>query len=181
LEGTVRARLTWDFLAAAVAMLLLTAAGDVARAQVVAFGASVVMGYGVAPADAYPAQLEAMLRARGVSVSVRNAGVYGDTSQAMLARLDRNIPPGTKVVVLDTSGELLNNYVAGISQEQGQTDIATMTARLTARRIVVIPESTRDIPPNLRQPDGKHLTSEGNRVVAARLLDSVIQALRSAG
>jgi acyl-CoA thioesterase I len=165
---------------AAAATLIFFVLSAAAQAQVVAFGASNVEGHGVAPAQAYPAQLEAMLRARGINVTVKNAGVYGDTSQAMLARLDRDIPPGTKVVILDTSGELLNDYVAGISQAQGQADIATMTQRLEARHIIVIPESTQDIPPNLRQPDGKHLTPQGHNVVAARLIDSVVQALRSA-
>jgi acyl-CoA thioesterase I len=176
----MRERQSRGFLAAAIAALIIFAVCTTAEAQVVAFGASNVMGYGVAPTQAYPAQLEAMLRARGLSVTVRNAGVYGDTSQGMLARLDRDIPQGTKVVVLDTSGELLNDYLAGISQAQGEADIAAMTQRLTARHIVVIPESTQDIPPNLRQPDGKHLTPQGHTVVATRLVDSVAQALRSA-
>ncbi len=158
-------------------LLFLLTAPSVARAQVVAFGASNVEGHGVPRAQAYPAQLEAMLRAKGLKVRVRNAGVYGDTSAAMLARLDQAIPRGSKVVILDTSGELLNNYVHGISESQGQADIATMTSRLQARGAVVIPESTQDIPMSQRQPDGKHLTPEGYRVVAARLLDPVMRAL----
>ena len=173
--------LTRGMLAIGAAAVFCLTAGGVARAQIVAFGASNVLGWGVPPADAYPAQLEAMLRAKGMNVSVRNAGIYGDTSQGMLARLDRDIPPGSKIVILDTSGELLNDYVQGISQAQGQADIAAMTARLTARHIVVIPESTQDLPPSDRQPDGKHLTPEGHRIVAARLLDSVIRALRGGG
>jgi len=160
-----------------VGLLFLATAPEVALAQVVAFGASNVEGHGVPRAQAYPAQLEAMLRARGLKVRVKNAGVYGDTSAAMLARLDRAVPQGSKVVILDTSGELLNNYMQGISESQGQADIATMTSRLQARGVVVIPESTQDIPMDQRQPDGKHLTPEGYRVVAARLLDPVMRAL----
>jgi acyl-CoA thioesterase-1 len=157
--------------------LFLLAAPNAARAQVVAFGASNVEGHGVPRAQAYPAQLEAMLRAKGLKARVKNAGVYGDTSAAMLARLDQAIPRGSKVVILDTSGELLNNYVHGISESQGQADIATMTSRLQARGVVVIPESTQDIPMSERQPDGKHLTPEGHRVVATRLVDPVVRAL----
>jgi len=157
----------------------MLASTDMAGAQVVAFGASVVMGYGGPPSQAYPAQLEAMLRARGINVTIKNAGIYDDTSTGMLARLDRDIPPGTTVVILDTSGELLNDRFHGISEAQGQADIATMTARLTARHIAVVPESTADIPPNLRLPDHMHLTPEGNRLVATRLVDSVVQGLGS--
>jgi acyl-CoA thioesterase-1 len=161
----------------AVAAFVMLASTDMAGAQVVAFGASVVMGYGGPPSQAYPAQLEAMLRARGINVTIKNAGIYDDTSTGMLARLDRDIPPGTTVVILDTSGELLNDRFHGINEAQGQADIATMTARLTARHIAVVPESTADIPPNLRLPDHMHLTPEGNRLVATRLVDSVVQAL----
>jgi acyl-CoA thioesterase-1 len=158
-------------------MLTTLALTGTAWAQVVAFGASVVQGYGVEPSQAYPAQLEAMLRARGINVTVKNAGVYGDTSAAMITRLGRDIPAGTKVVILDTSGELLNDYVAGISQAQGKADIATMTAALTARHSIVIPESTADLPMSDRLPDLKHLSREGHRIVAARLVDSVARAL----
>jgi acyl-CoA thioesterase-1 len=158
-------------------LLFLMTAPSAVRAQVVAFGASNVEGHGLPRSQAYAAQLEGMLRAKGLKVHVKNAGVYGDTSAAMLARMDRAIPRDTKVVILDTSGELLNNYMHGISESQGQADIATMTSRLEGRGIVVIPESTQDIAMDLRQPDGKHLTPEGHRVVAARLVDPVARAL----
>ena len=46
-----------------------------AQAQVVALGASNTAGKGVAPQEAYPAQLEAMLRAKGYSGHVVNAGL----------------------------------------------------------------------------------------------------------
>ncbi len=162
------------------ALLLATTPGA-AFAQVVAFGASVVSGYGVPRSAAYPEQLEAMLRAKGLKVTVKNAGVFGDTSARMLARLNAAIPPKTKVVILDTSGELLNNRVHGIPDQQGQSDIALMTSRLEARGIVVIPESTADLPMSVRQNDGMHLTEEGHREVAARLVDAVIRALGQGG
>jgi acyl-CoA thioesterase I len=59
-----------------------------AQAQVVALGASNTAGKGVAPQESYPAQLEAMLRAKGYSGHVVNAGLNGDTTAGMLARLD---------------------------------------------------------------------------------------------
>ncbi|MBV9150897.1 MAG: esterase, partial [Alphaproteobacteria bacterium] len=51
-----------------------------ARAQVVALGASNTVGMGVRPQEAYPAQLEAMLRAKGYNGRVVNAGISGDTT-----------------------------------------------------------------------------------------------------
>ncbi len=60
-------------------------------ATIVAIGASNTYGKGVARNQAYPAQLEAILRAKGASVRVVNAGINGDTTESMLARLDRAV------------------------------------------------------------------------------------------
>lgn len=51
-----------------------------ANAQIVALGASNVAGKGVDSSEAYPAQLERLLAARGYHVHVANAGVSGDTN-----------------------------------------------------------------------------------------------------
>jgi hypothetical protein len=83
-----------------------------AQAQVVAIGASNVSGLGVSSSDAFPAQLETMLREKGYSVRVINAGVPGDGTQQMLARFDSAIPGGTRVVILDVGGGLWNNAPA---------------------------------------------------------------------
>ena len=61
---------------------------DIAQAQIVAIGASNVAGRGVSSSDAWPAQLEGMLAAKGRNVHVTNAGISGDTNAGMLARLD---------------------------------------------------------------------------------------------
>jgi acyl-CoA thioesterase-1 len=148
-----------------------------AEAQIVAFGASQVAGTGVGQGEAFPAQLEAMLKAKGYNVSIANAGVYGSTTSDMLGRVDSAVPSGTTLVILDTSGPYLNNYIQGISQAQGRSEMAAVSARLKARGIKVIPESTSDISPRYRQADGKHLTTEGHRIVAARLLPQVTRAL----
>jgi acyl-CoA thioesterase-1 len=54
---------------------------------VIAFGDSLYAGYGVAPAESFPAELEKALKERGLAVKVINAGVSGDTSAAGLRRL----------------------------------------------------------------------------------------------
>ena len=47
---------------------------------IVALGDSLTAGYGLAPGESFPEQLEAALRARGHDVTVANAGVSGDTA-----------------------------------------------------------------------------------------------------
>src|SRR5947199_3817555 len=82
----------------------LLCSGATAQAQIVAIGASNVAGRGVSSSDAWPAQLEGMLIAKGRNVHVTNAGISGDTNAGMLARLDSAVPQGTKVVLLDRLG-----------------------------------------------------------------------------
>src|SRR5258706_13227344 len=67
-------------------------------ATIVALGASNTYGKGVARNQAYPAQLEAILRAKGSNVPAGNAGINGGTTERMLGRLDRAAPNGTRVV-----------------------------------------------------------------------------------
>ena len=61
---------------------------------IVAFGSSSTEGAGAsAPGRAYPARLEALLRAHwpGVALTLLNRGAGGQTIDAMLARLDRDV------------------------------------------------------------------------------------------
>ena len=70
-------------LSSLIAVALFTiAAGpaSAATAQIVAFGASNTAGYGVGSDQAWPARLEAMLRAKGYQATVANAGISGDTN-----------------------------------------------------------------------------------------------------
>jgi acyl-CoA thioesterase-1 len=66
----------------------------------VALGDSNTAGFGIARDQAFPAHLERMLRTTGHDVQVWNAGVAGDTFENMLARLDRYVPKGMKIVIL---------------------------------------------------------------------------------
>lgn len=150
---------------------------DAALAQVVAFGASNVSGYGVAEREAFPAQLQALLRARGLDIVVLNAGAFGNTTTDLRNRASSDIPQGTKVVILDVSGPYFNNSSKGVSEAQGHADIAAIEGGLGARGIKVIEESARAITRQHHQTDGVHLTAEGHRLLAVSLLPKVLRAL----
>src|SRR4051812_14097906 len=47
--------------------------------RIVVLGDSLVAGYEIAARDAFPAKLEAALKAKGHAVVIENAGVSGDT------------------------------------------------------------------------------------------------------
>jgi len=156
-------------------LFCLCASLGAANAQIVAIGASNVAGKGVSSSEAYPAQLERLLVAKGYHVHILNAGVSGDTNEGMLARLDSAVPDGTKIVILDVLGGTFN---ARRKTSSNQTEaLRTIEARLRARHIKIVPASTKGL--KYRQVDGIHLTVEGHAAMAARLLPSVIRALHS--
>ncbi len=70
-------------------VFLLAPAAVAADIRIVAFGDSLTKGYNLPPTQAFPAQFERALRAKGYGVTVLNAGVSGNTTASGLARLDR--------------------------------------------------------------------------------------------
>lgn len=55
---------------------------------ILALGDSLTIGYGLPEWDSYPSQLEKKLRGLGYNYRLQNAGVSGDTSAGLLARMD---------------------------------------------------------------------------------------------
>lgn len=159
--------------------LLLTAIVAVAcpaSAQVVCLGASNTAGKGVSPQQAYPAQLEVMLRARHYSGRVDNAGISGDTTWGMLNRLERAVPVGTRVVILQPGG---NDERRGAGAWR-DTNISQIVEQLRTRQVAVIMLENQLIGALQRQgygSDGQHLSAEGYRLLAAQLLPQVATAL----
>ena len=147
-----------------------------AQAQIVAIGASNVAGKGVSSSDAWPAQLEGMLAAKGRSVHVTNAGISGDTNAGMLARLDSAVPAGTKIVLLDKRGGGWNGRRLG--QGSQDAELAAIEAKLRSRGIRVIPMWWSAALRQYLQPDGIHFTPEGHRLVASNMLPAVAAAVR---
>ena len=92
------------------ALGIFSAVGVAHAATVVALGASNTYGMGVSRSEAYPAQLQALLRARGLNVQIINAGINGDTTAGILARLDQAVPRGTSVVVFQPGGNDLRQH-----------------------------------------------------------------------
>jgi len=92
---------------------LFSTAPALAEVRIVALGDSGIRGKGLPESQAYPAQLEAALRARGHQVTVANQGVNGDTTAGVLARLDSAVPPGTNIVILKIGiNDLVNRHVS---------------------------------------------------------------------
>lgn len=157
---------------------------DVAEAaQVVALGASNTFGRGrgahhdgVPPGQAFPAQLQHMLNASGCHVSVRNAGIPGDTTTGMLHRLPGLLGPDTRVLIIQPGGN------DGRRGQEGNVsgNLAAMRAIAAQHKVTVVMMGG-----NLaaiageqnRMPDGQHFNAQGHAAFARYLLGPV----RSAG
>jgi acyl-CoA thioesterase I len=122
---------------AAVFALVAPGAGGAAERPVklVALGDSLTAGYGL-PADAaFPAQLAKALQAKGIAVSIANAGVSGDTAGGGLARLAWSVPEGTEGVILELGA---NDMLRGIDPKVTQAALGQILDKLAARRIPVL-------------------------------------------
>ena len=150
-------------------------AASLAHAQVVAIGASNTAGSGfgdgVSEREAYPALLEKMLRARGLSVTVKNAGVAGITAGMMLGSLNSVIDSGTRVAIIDPAW---NEMRLGGSRLDVQRNIAEMSRRLRARGIKVVQRWPH---PDAQSMNG-HPSATSHAILAASLLPQVMAALR---
>ncbi|GAB4071125.1 arylesterase [Ancylobacter sonchi] len=123
-------------LALVLVVLLLPALGAQAQTlRIVALGDSLTSGYRLAGGEAFPARLQAALRARGHDVTVVNAGVSGDTAGAGLARLNRAVPPGTQGVILELGA---NDALRGLDPAETEAALDAILSRLRARGIAVL-------------------------------------------
>ena len=119
--------------------MIAAIAGTRARAagplRLVSLGDSLSAGYLLPARDAFPAVLEAALRARGHAVTIENAGVSGDTATGGLERLDWSVSEGTHGVILELGA---NDALRGIDPAITEKALDEIIARLKARRIGVL-------------------------------------------
>jgi acyl-CoA thioesterase-1 len=105
---------------------------------VIAFGDSLYAGYRLGPKDGFAPQLQAALRARGLAVSVLNAGVSGDTSSAGKARLAfvlDNAPQPPVLVILGLGG---NDMLRGTKPAETRANLTEMLDELNRRKIPAV-------------------------------------------
>ena len=173
----------------ALVFVLLSLPVSAAPVKIVALGDSATAGWLVAKKDAYPAELERQLRAKGHDVAVRNAGVNGDTSAGALKRLDLAVDPDTNIVLVEVGTNDLRLRVAPSKMRANVTEIVRT---LQKRRIAVLliglgsldlsdvaraaqtPYAQFKLPPGkYRARDGAHFNAEGYRIVVRRMLPQV--------
>ncbi|TAU85701.1 arylesterase [Rhizobium leguminosarum] len=123
-----------QFTVIAVSLILATAA-NARTINLVGFGDSLMAGYQLPPGDGYPEKLQAALKAKGLDVTIANAGVSGDTTTGGLARIDWSVPDGTDGVILELGA---NDALRGIPPEESEKNLDQMIIRLKERGIAVL-------------------------------------------
>lgn len=137
--------------------------------RIVAIGASNTQGFYIGKDNAYPAQLQQLLKQKGIDAEVTNAGVPFDTTSAMLRRIDEDVPKGTDIAILQPGA---NDRRFFVSKEQRAANLAEMERKLKARGIRVVTYD-EDIPLKYYTFDFIHLTREGHTMIANWLLPRV--------
>ena len=96
------------------------AAASTRPTRIVVLGDSLAAGFQLKASDAFPAQLERALRARGHSVEIINAGVSGDTTAGGLERLKWAVPEATDAVILELGA---NDALRGLDPAQARANL----------------------------------------------------------
>jgi acyl-CoA thioesterase I len=119
----------------AALMLLPRTHADERPVNIVAFGDSLTAGFGLAASEAFPAQLQRALEAKGVTATVANAGVSGDTTTGGVSRLDWSVPDGTDAVILELGA---NDAMRGVDPAVTRKALDAMLRRFQERKIAVL-------------------------------------------
>jgi acyl-CoA thioesterase-1 len=138
------------FNAAAAALVLVVAGALPAWAEplkVLTFGDSLSAGYGVQPEEAFPAKLEAALKARGLDVVVKDASVSGDTTAGGVVRLNWALSTfeGTTpdLVIVEFGG---NDMLRGLDPEKAKANLDTILTELKSRGVKALLAGMRAAP-----------------------------------
>lgn len=102
---------------------------------ILALGDSLTAGYLLPPAQSFPAQLEAALRAKGHRVHVINSGVSGETASDGLNRLDWALSERIDAAIVEFGA---NEALRGMPPKTAETGLDTIITRLKAQNVEVL-------------------------------------------
>jgi acyl-CoA thioesterase-1 len=102
--------------------------------KIAVLGDSLAAGYGITPEQAFPARLEALLKAKGRNVTVLNQGVSGDTTAGGLDRLDWMLAVKPDIVLVELGG---NDALRGIDPAVTEKNLAAIVEKLQANHVTV--------------------------------------------
>lgn len=99
--------------------------------SIIAFGDSLTAGYGASAGEDYPSRLSQRL-----GVTVLNAGVSGDTTDAALARIERDVLSRDPRIVLVGLGG--NDFLRGVTISSTEANLRVIVRKIQAARAMVV-------------------------------------------
>ncbi len=102
---------------------------------ILAFGDSLIAGYGLPEAEGFVAQLQSALRARNHSAIVIDGGVSGDTSAAGLERIDWALTPPPDIAILELGA---NDMLRGIDPASTRDNLEKIILKAKASGAIII-------------------------------------------
>lgn len=118
------------------------------RRTVMFLGTSLTAGYGLSPAEAYPARIQARIDSLNLPFRVVNAGVSGETSAGALRRIDWLAQQGPLAVLVVEIGA--NDGLRGQSVDSLRSNLRRVLARAAAlqpRPALIV--AGMEAPPNM--------------------------------
>src|SRR5215813_28908 len=192
MRGALKRRPPMSIFRLVLLLAVFVGIGHAEPIKIVALGGSNTYRKGVSRDEAYPAQLERLLRAAGYDVVVKNEGTNGQTTVDELRKVHSAVPDGVKIVIFAPGG---NDNRSDLSKFVGNSDynIRTLVQKLLDRHILVLFSGRRDqkqyiedldvvmIPPIRRLApeterqagDPEHLTPNGYKIVAEKMFSHV--------
>lgn len=110
------------------------AAPPAAPIRIAILGDSLAAGYGVKPAEAIPARLQAALKAEGRSVEIFNHGVSGDTTAGGLDRIDWMLGDKPDIVIVELGG---NDALRAIDPATTERNLEAIITKLKDAKVTV--------------------------------------------
>ncbi len=116
-------------------ILILTPFHAEATIKIIAFGDSLTEGYNLNKEQAYPKQLESLLKARDHDLSIINQGISGETTAGGLARVSKIIEQKPDAIILCLGG---NDSLRGIDPKETYKNLDKIIGEIKTANIKVL-------------------------------------------
>jgi len=125
---TVNSRIA-AFMVFLLCVAALPAAAQTGPVKLAILGDSLAAGYGLSPAQAFPARLDAALKAQNRNVTIINHGVSGDTTAGGLERIDWMMADKPDIVLVELGG---NDGLRALDPATTERNLDAIVSKLKA-------------------------------------------------
>lgn len=126
---------------------LLFAQVDDPPPRILFMGDSLTAGFGISPESAFPALVDAQIKAEGLNMEVVNAGLSGETSAGGLRRLNWLLKRPVSILVLELGA---NDGLRGVSPSETQANLSAIVEQTRAKYPdVAVVVAGMKVPPNM--------------------------------